>query len=91
MASIEKPYNPNSAVRRRYALSVTQAVPKEIPKVERDAYEQSEFFLLQTETEFGLLVKGYTVHGNFNPGNDVFLILHQDVDNYFLKAITTRR
>jgi hypothetical protein len=49
------------------------------------------FFLLQTETEFGLLVKDYTVDGNFNPGNDVFMILHQDVDNYFLKAMTTRR
>jgi serine/threonine protein kinase len=35
-------------------------------------------------------VDGYIVNGNFNAGNDAFIILHKNFDNYLLKAMTVK-
>ena len=84
-------YNPNliPRMRRRYGSLVTQALLEQNSTVARDAYEQTEI-LQQTETEIDLRVDGYTVNGNFNAGNDAFIILHKGWNCYLLKSMTDK-
>jgi serine/threonine protein kinase len=84
-------YNPNLVprMRRRYGSLVTQAILEQSSSLALDAYEQTQM-LPQTETEVALFVDGYTVNGNFNAGNDAFIILHKIFDNYLLKAMTEK-
>ena len=91
LAIAVRDYNPNMVprMRRRYGSLVTQAVLEQNSIVARDAYEQTEN-LPQTATEVDLKVDGYTVNGNYNAGNDDFIILHKGLFCYLLKTMTKR-
>jgi serine/threonine protein kinase len=76
-------------MRRRYGSLVTQALLEQNSRVALDAYEQTQI-LPETATEALFHLEGFTINGNYNGGNDAFIIIHNRFTSYLLKSMTAK-